>query len=156
MDNGNGPQGGPIPTPAKGISRRDFIDLIIKGGLFTTLAGMVLPALAYLWPVTQRGPALGKEDVGPLDDIPVGGARKVILGGSSLILVRTANEVKAFSAICTHLGCIIDWSKEKQEFICPCHAAVFDVNGQVVSGPPPRPLPAHQVNVVNGRVFVTL
>ena len=151
--------GGPspcCPTREKRITRRDFIDVIIKGGLLATLAGMVLPALSYIWPVTRRGLAGGLQEVGKLDDIPVWGSRKVTLAGSALILLRTPKEIKAFSAICTHLGCIVDWDDQKRHILCPCHAGIFDVNGRVVSGPPPRPLPEHAVKVIDGKIFVTV
>ena len=143
-------------VPQGRVTRRDFIDVFIKGGLLVTLAGMVLPALNYIWPVTRRGPAGGLQEVGKLDDIPVWGARKVTLAGSALIVLRTPNEVKAFSAICTHLGCVVDWDDQKREIMCPCHAGTFDVNGRVVSGPPPKPLPEHAVKVIDGKIFVTV
>lgn len=48
--------------------------------------------------------------------------------------------VHALSATCTHLGCQVRWDAESTKFRCPCHGGVFDVNGAVVDGPPPRPL----------------
>lgn len=137
-------------------TRRGFLDWVIRGGLFATLAGMFLPALAYLWPVTRRGPAAGMVEVGPADEIPVWGSKKVVAGGSAMLVVRTPTEFKAFSAICTHLGCIVYWASEQKQIACPCHAGFFDLDGRVVSGPPPRPLPVHQVSVIDGKVFVKL
>src|SRR3989338_7701207 len=103
----------------KKVSRRDFIGSVIQCGLLATLAGMLLPALEFILPATRRGPATGMKEVGRMDDIPVWGSRKVILGGSALILIRTPNELKAFSAICTHLGCIVEWEGPKREILCP-------------------------------------
>ena len=136
------------------LNRRDFLGWIIKFGLFTTLAGMVAPALTYLWPVTRRGPAGGLNDVCAEDDIPVWGGKKIILAGSAILIIRTSQGFKAYSAICTHLGCLVEWDGKKREIICPCHAGLFDLDGKVVAGPPPRPLPSHEVSVVNGRVMV--
>jgi cytochrome b6-f complex iron-sulfur subunit len=144
------------PAFDKAVSRRNFMDWIIKGGLLTTLAGMLFPALSYLWPVMRGGPASDSEEVGKVDDIPVWGSKKVILGGSAVLIIRTPDQVKAFSAICTHLGCLVDWNGQKREIACPCHAGFFNLEGQVISGPPPRPLPAHAVNVVDGKIFVKL
>ena len=138
------------------ISRRTFVDWIIKGGIFTTLAGMLLPALSYLWPVMGRGPSMEMEEVGRVEDIPVWGSKKVIVGGSALLLIRTPKDFKAYSAICTHLGCIVDWDGRKQEIVCPCHAGIFDIEGRVVTGPPPKPLPFYQVNVADGKIFVKI
>lgn len=145
---------GPEQSDRK-VSRHNFIGWIIKGGLLTTLTGMLLPALAYVWPATKKGPATGMQEVASLDDIPEGGAKKVVLGSSALILVRTPETVKAFSAICTHLGCIVDWDEEQHRFVCPCHGGAFDLTGRVIAGPPPRPLPAYAVHVVNGKIYVT-
>ena len=136
------------------ISRRDFLDGIIRFGLFATLAGMILPALSYLKPVTRRGPAGGMSDVGSTADIPVGGAKKVILAGSAIMIIRTSKEFKAFSAVCTHLGCLVDWDEKRQQIICPCHGGQFDTEGRVISGPPPRPLPVHEVKIVGDRILV--
>ena len=138
------------------VSRRDFVGWIIRGGIFATLAGMIMPALSYVWPVMGHGPSNEMEEVGGVEDIPVGGAKKVIVGGSALLIIRTASEFKAYSAICTHLGCIVDWDAPKKEIVCPCHAGTFDVEGRNVSGPPPKPLAAYQVHVADGKIFVKM
>ncbi|HLF17411.1 MAG TPA: Rieske (2Fe-2S) protein [Candidatus Omnitrophota bacterium] len=140
----------------KNLTRRGFIELIIKGGLFATLAGFILPAMAYLWPVTQKGPASSKNEICPLEEIPVWGAKKVILGGSAVVIIRTPQGVNAISAICTHLGCLVDWDNSKRQVACPCHAGFFDYTGKVVSGPPPRPLPSYKVDIINDKIYVTI
>jgi Rieske Fe-S protein len=48
--------------------------------------------------------------------------------------------VRAFSATCTHLGCQVRWEADAKRFLCPCHGGVYDASGRVVDGPPPRPL----------------
>ncbi len=138
----------------KEISRRTFVDWVIKGGLLVALAGALYPALSYLRPVMRRGAISEMEEVGSVDDIPVWGSKKVIIGGSAVLVIRTPDEFKAFSAVCTHLGCLVDWDGQKRQIICPCHAGVFDLNGRNISGPPPRPLPAYTVSVINGKIFV--
>jgi cytochrome b6-f complex iron-sulfur subunit len=137
-------------------SRRDFLDWIIGGGLLATLAGLIVPALTYLWPVTQRGPAGGLEEVGRVDEIPVWGAKKVILAGSAVLVIRTPQGFNAVSAICTHLGCIVGWEEKRREIACPCHAGFFEATGNVISGPPPRPLPSYAVQIANGKIFLKI
>ena len=138
----------------KKVSRRDFLGTCVRGGLAATLLGMLAPALAYLWPVTRRGPSMDLKEVGSVEDIPLWGSKKVNFGGSAVLLMRTPQGFKAFSAICTHLGCVVAWNEEKRQIQCPCHAGVFDADGRVVSGPPPRPLPEHRVSVVDGKIFI--
>src|ERR1019366_10102495 len=103
------------------FTRRDFIGTVIRIGLFATLAGMILPALSYLAPITKRGPAGGLADAGGIDEIAVGAAKKVILAGSAVMIIHTAQGFKALSAVCTHLGCLVGWDQGRQPLICPCH-----------------------------------
>ena len=142
------------PSSKSELSRRDFIGTVIRLGLFATLAAMVLPALSYLAPVTKRGPAGGLADVGGVDEIPLGAAKKVIVAGSAVIIIRTAQGFKALSAVCTHLGCLVGWDQARGQIVCPCHGGVFNVEGRVVSGPPPKALPSYEVSVINGRIMV--
>lgn len=64
--------------------------------------------------------------------------------------VRAAGGLYVLSNICTHLGCPVRWSDQARRFQCPCHGGVFDVNGRVTAGPPPRPLQRYPFRVVNG------
>ena len=68
---------------------------------------------------------------------------------------HAAEGVVAYSAVCTHLGCLVKWESAKREFLCPCHAAIFDAEGRVVSGPAPAPLPPYKVKEVGGKVYVS-
>lgn len=67
-----------------------------------------------------------------------------------------ASSVHALSATCTHLGCQVRWDAEATRFRCPCHGGVFDANGQVLEGPPPRPLDRVETRVESGAVLVRL
>jgi cytochrome b6-f complex iron-sulfur subunit len=61
-------------------------------------------------------------------------------GHPAVVLQKSPGVFAAFSAICTHLGCIIKWVPEKEEFLCPCHGGRFSGDGAVLGGPPPKPL----------------
>jgi nitrite reductase/ring-hydroxylating ferredoxin subunit len=67
-------------------------------------------------------------------------------------------DVKALSATCTHLGCQVRWDLDSKQFHCPCHGGVYDVEGRVVEGPPPRPLDPIDVRLdaADGSVLVRL
>ncbi len=64
------------------------------------------------------------------------------------------NEIVAYNATCTHLGCTVHWDEPKGQFVCACHGGTFDINGAVKTGPPPRPLDRHRFKVENGFMFV--
>jgi Rieske Fe-S protein len=95
------------------------------------------------------------EPVAELAAVPVGGAIKVDIGGSPVIVARpSAQQVACFSAICTHQGCTVEPSGDKLN--CPCHGSQYDaLTGQVLRGPAPDPLPEIGVTVKNGEIVTT-
>ena len=98
------------------------------------------------------------EDSGPvildLSELPVG--RRVIVSYRKLPVevLRTDNGVHARSLACTHMGCTVRWDEEQRLYLCPCHKGIFDASGEVVSGPPPAPLPSVSVSVSGTMVTV--
>lgn len=67
---------------------------------------------------------------------------------------KNDGSVCAFSSICPHLGCSVDYLADNGTFNCPCHGSVFAKDGSVVSGPSPRALDALQTRVEEGKVLV--
>lgn len=70
---------------------------------------------------------------------------------------QRADGILAYSAVCTHMGCIVDgWDADKKFLRCPCHKGTYDArqHGKVISGPPPRPLPVLPVKLQNGMLVV--
>jgi len=135
-------------------TRRGFLDLLIGFCSAVTAVAMVVPGLMYLWPAARGGKSETVEVEGAAD-MAVGTSKTVQVGSKAVIVVRDRSGFKAFSAVCTHLGCLVKWDPAGKHFLCPCHAAVFDENGGVVSGPPPSPLPALVVKEIEGKVFVS-
>lgn len=92
-----------------------------------------------------------------LDQLPPGESKQLVVGSSQIILHRASNDtVHAFSAVCTHQGCIIGVNDDAAgPFICPCHASNFDkTTGEAVAGPAQLPLTRHKTTVQNGWVLV--
>jgi len=150
------------------ISRRDFMALgtVVIGGLISL--GMAIPAVAYI-----IGPALQRRE--EQDWILLGSASKVELGTPTLfkvtierqtgwildqqelsvyVLTDNGREYIAMSNICTHLGCRVRWIGEQDQFFCPCHNATFDKDGEVLNGPPPRPLDRYEVKVEDDQLYI--
>ena len=86
-------------------------------------------------------------------DIPVGGGT-IFTGPKVVVTQPTANEFKAFSAVCTHMGCIVS-QVSNGTIDCPCHGSQYSITtGAVVGGPAPMPLPAEQIKVSGGSIFL--
>lgn len=152
----------------KKIDRRQFMSWV-TGAISAIIGlGLGIPAIAYI-----VGPSLKKEETQSW--INLGSTSKVELGTPSLfktkiqrqtgwivneeqisvfVLTENGRDFLAMSNICTHLGCRIRWIDDREEFFCPCHNGVFDKDGQIVSGPVPRPLDRFETKVENGQLFV--
>jgi Rieske Fe-S protein len=115
------------------------------------------PIIAFLIPSENAASSGGgKVLVGTTSDIPAGGGKVVAMGSKPAIVVNTTSGVKAYSAICTHLGCVVAWNDMIGVIQCPCHDGHFNPDtGAVVSGPPPSPLPSIPVSVEGDQIFLT-
>ncbi len=145
------------PSPTEDMTRRGFIQWALGFAVVATIGGVIVPVIGYLWPPARR--AAGGQTrvlVGATKDLPVGQAKVLPVNDKPVIVVNTAQGgVKAFSAICTHLGCVVEWNSSKQIISCPCHDGRFNATtGAVISGPPPTPLPPVRVAVENDQIFV--
>jgi Rieske Fe-S protein len=150
------------------LARRPFLATLtwLIGALVTAVYG--IPAIAYL-----ISPALQKAR--EEDWLRLGSISKVELGKPTLfkatierqsgwivnqeeltayVITEDGRDYAAISNICTHLGCRVRWIEEQGEFFCPCHNGVFDKDGQVVDGPPPRPLDRYQTKVEDDQLFI--
>jgi thiosulfate dehydrogenase [quinone] large subunit len=110
-------------------------------------------------PGTKAAPlAASGTAVGAASSVPVGRGLSVTnpTDGSPAWVVHTSGSTfVAFSAICTHAGCTVQYDASNVQFVCPCHGGVFDARtGQVLQGPPPTALPSIPVHVVNGNIRI--
>jgi Rieske Fe-S protein len=142
----------PLPT------RRSFLDALLALGLVGFLASLLYPVLRYLRPIERSGPGgplrLSAEDVTTLSRerfvILRAGARRV------LVLEGADDRLRALDAKCTHEGCTVRFVPAEGVIWCACHNGRFDLDGRVISGPPPRPLPRYTATRAGDGVVVTL
>jgi cytochrome b6-f complex iron-sulfur subunit len=135
------------------MNKRGFLKLLASILGLSALGAFLYPLLRFLTPVEAMGTA--KKVTLPKSEIPVGAAKDlVIMGVPSIIIHTNAKGYIALSRVCTHLGCLVNYDKEKQIFICPCHGGRYDLEGNVISGPPPKPLPRYAVRVADGNLVI--
>jgi cytochrome b6-f complex iron-sulfur subunit len=142
----------PAALPSPG--RRRLLNASLRALGAVGVVALIWPAVAYVLPARRRGGGSERVSAGGESDWQPWTSRKVSVRGKPVAVVRTDSDFVAFSLVCTHLGCIVHWNGKAREFDCPCHAARFNADGEVIAGPPPRPLPAYSVSVVQGEVFV--
>ncbi len=146
--------GSPVAEP---IKRRRFLWWLLGLSGAITAAGITIPIIGYIMPPAQKGEAYsGQTEVGSVTDFTLNSGKVMSVANKPVIVVNTAaGGLKAFSAICTHLGCIVKYHPDRQAIVSPCHNGVFNpANGNVISGPPPRPLPPYELAVKGGKVYV--
>ncbi|NJD91754.1 MAG: Rieske (2Fe-2S) protein, partial [Geobacter sp.] len=108
--------------------RRKFLGICLGGVAASAAAAVAYPVFRYLSPI--KDDSLKSKVILKEQDIPPGGAKFFEYAGATAVLVRKqSGDLVALSAVCTHLGCIVQWEKEKQDFICPCHAGRYTVDG---------------------------
>ncbi len=135
-------------------SRRDFIrNTTVVGALIIAIGTFLRHAIVYLLPKKKKK-TYHKYLVAKKSEMPINKAKKITLSGKPVYVVRLNEGYKVFSGVCTHLGCIVRWEEQKGRFYCPCHQGVFSKNGQVLSGPPPRPLDEFEVHLEQNLVFI--
>ncbi len=138
------------------VSRRGFSRFLLGFSFISTVAGAIIPILGYLLPPPSANAGNGgRVLVGTTKDIPIGQGKVVPVAGKPVMVINSNDGVHAFSAICTHLGCICMYDPVRKMIICPCHDGQFNpVTGVVVSGPPPKPLASIAVSVDGDNIFI--
>lgn len=133
------------PSPP---DRRAFLDAVLALGFVSTAIAVVYPVWRYLIPPASGEPATASAVAARLADVKPNSGLLFKFGSRPGLLVRTPDgELRAFNAICTHLDCTVQYKADTSQIWCACHNGTYDLAGNVVSGPPPRPLERLAVNV---------
>lgn len=115
--------------------------------LSTAFLGTVIyPVLQYLKQPLAGGSDIKRTVAAKISELPNDSFKIFRFGDAPAIVIRTPEgELKAFSAICTHLDCTVQYLPGQRHIHCACHNGKYDLNGKVISGPPPRPLDEFKV-----------
>ena len=142
--------------PRELISRRAFLRSIFNGGFLALLGAALYPILRYLTPPKGTEASIASVVAAKVGDLKTNQAKIFRFGNRPGLLVNTPQgELKAFSAVCTHLNCTVQYDSSDSIIWCACHNGKYDLNGQVISGPPPRPLDPYRVNLRGDDVVVS-
>jgi menaquinol-cytochrome c reductase iron-sulfur subunit len=152
---------------AAGISRRNFYIGAIYGIWGVIAAALGLPAAAYLFLPPKARQENNWVEIGDVTTLAantpvemtfrrnrVDGWKILSEKSTAWVVKQSDNQVVAFGPQCTHLGCAYHWEERKNEFLCPCHASLFSVDGKVVSGPAPRPLDRFETKINGTKLLV--
>ncbi|HTK83349.1 MAG TPA: Rieske (2Fe-2S) protein [Bacteroidota bacterium] len=138
-----------------GLTRRSFLGRILLGWIGVMFIPALYVVARYIVPPALREKIAQVLNVGNLSDIPVNSAKIIKFNKTPIVVVRTPeDQVKAFSAVCTHLGCIVEYRNDDNRFHCNCHGSVFDINGRNIAGPAPRPLDPLRVEIKDNHINI--
>jgi len=150
------------------MSRREFVAIVTAAAGTFMGAVIGIPAIGFMIaPALQKVSADVWIPAGPITNYPVGvptlfnfnrtkvnGWEKTVNSYGVYIVQHEDGSIKALSNKCTHLSCRVNWKQEATAYICPCHDAFFDINGQIIKGPQPRPLDTYETKIENDILFI--
>jgi cytochrome b6-f complex iron-sulfur subunit len=138
----------PSVRTALAVPRRTILDALLATGVASTAAAAFYPLFRFLVPPAGGEATTASVVAARLADMKMNSGVVFPFGNRPALLVRTAEgELKAFSAVCTHLECTVQYKGDSSQIWCACHNGFYDLGGNVVSGPPPRPLETFAVAV---------
>ena len=136
------------PLGRADFDRRTFLDAVLAVGFVSTAAAIAYPVARFLVPPANAEPATATAVAGKAAALKPNSGLLFRFGTKPGIVVRTIDgDVRAFSAVCTHLDCTVQLKTDTSELWCACHNGTYDLGGNVVSGPPPRALEKFIVNL---------
>ena len=143
------------------ITRRRFLDRILAAAGVSAAGLAVYPILRFVIPPKQAEANNLSKTVLEIGALGKGDFKIFEFNRKAAILIRTGNDpaspasYHSLSAVCTHLGCIVQYDREIGHIWCACHNGHFSLTGKVLSGPPPSPLPVYDVEILNDKIIVS-
>lgn len=137
-------------------SRRGLVQWLLGGGLLASAGSFLYPVLRFMNPPEVAEATVNEATVAEVGEFAVNSGKIVKFGSKPVLLIRSdESEWRAFSGICTHLDCTVQYKDIDRQIWCACHNGLYDLNGKVLSGPPPRPLEEYEVHIRDDEVVVS-
>ncbi len=147
-----------VPTSTNAVppDRRTAVSWLLGGGIAASLASFFYPVACFLNPPQVAEASVDEVVAGKVQDLKPNSGRIVRFGTKPALLVRLNDtDWKAFSAVCTHLNCTVQYQESRREIWCACHNGTYDLDGRVASGPPPKPLDELAVKIRGEEVVIS-
>lgn len=137
-------------------SRRNVLNYMLGTGAMATLAAILYPVVKFMIPPRAVESSASSVVAARVTEVKPNAGKIFKFGSKPGILIQTpAGEYRAFSAVCTHLDCTVQYRPDEKLIWCACHNGRYDLTGKNISGPPPRPLESFTVNVRGEEIVVT-
>jgi Rieske Fe-S protein len=136
--------------------RRSFLNYLLGTSVGATVLAIFYPVFKFIAPPDVIEAAQTSVVAGNVGELAANSGKIFKFGNKPGLLIRTpSGELKAFSAVCTHLDCIVQYQPESKQIWCACHNGQYNLSGQNVGGPPPRPLEEFTVNTRGDEIIVS-
>jgi Rieske Fe-S protein len=144
-------------NPEKAVQPgRRWVNILLGSGLAASVVSFIYPALRYIIPPPVAESTSRSVVAGTVAELKNNTGKIFKFGSKPALLVRMPDGTfRAFTAVCTHLNCTVQYRDDLHQIWCACHNGLYDLEGRNVSGPPPRPLEVYEVHVQGEDVVVT-
>lgn len=140
----------------KNPDRKRFLDILLGSGATAWLTSILYPVSKYLVPPDIPDANVTNLDVGYVNDFQPNTSKIVRFGRKPVIVIHTKDGgFKALSATCTHLDCNVQFKTDTEQLWCACHNGLYNLEGNNISGPPPKPLTPYIVRIANDKVIIS-
>jgi len=145
-----------INTLKNKTNRRDFLNYVLSITGLGFAASIIYPLAAFLKPPKQNEVEVSNVLACKLSELEKETSKIIRFGNKPVILIRTAEDkLIAYSAVCTHLDCTVQYRKDFGTMWCACHNGKYDLTGRNISGPPPRPLDPYLVTLKGEEIYIS-
>lgn len=150
------PDADPVrPAVSENPGRRHFLEVFLGTSVVASLVSFLYPVLRYMIPPLQAELSSDTVLAAHSGELKPNTGKIFRFGSRPGLLMLTADgEYHAISAVCTHLGCTVQYRGDLHEVWCACHNGTYDIEGRNISGPPPKPLESYDVFVKDEDIYV--
>lgn len=137
-------------------SRRKFLNILLGSSFSALLISVFYPLIKFLIPPASKEAKPSTVLAAQLEELKPNSGKIFRFGNMPGIIIKTENsKIRAFSAVCTHLDCTVQYREDLQHIWCACHNGHYDLNGINIQGPPPRPLTQYDVIINKDKIYAS-